>query len=131
MVSPNSYFLMGLEHECLTTTPHDPESAAVAVAEFMEIFGTQAPSVGSVGAGIHNGYGRVYTDCGLHLEFASSECSSPYILPLIVERQQILAARAVAKLQEQGLRLVIANTVGTMSGGIAWSRRATPRVICR
>jgi len=84
---------------------------SVAVEEFMRIFGSLAPSLGAVGAGVHNGYGRTYPDCGagLHIEFASSECSSPYILPLIVERQQILAARAVAKLQEQGLRLVLAN----------------------
>lgn len=103
-------FLMSTEQECLTATPHAPRNLDQALAAFFTAAGQVVPSMhGGGGGGFFNGYGRVYLDNGSHVELALCECDSPYLLPLVVERQQEVLARAVARLAADGHHLVLAN----------------------
>jgi tetratricopeptide (TPR) repeat protein len=118
-------FLMSVEHECLTVfrSQEDLKPDAKSVRRFLDYFREAAPSLRSP-AGIMNGYGLAYQDPTGHLEFAASECHSPYLLPTIVEQQQIVTARALRRLeQEAGLHLVLANI--TYSGTYRPGRSST------
>ncbi len=99
-------FFMSTELECLTCVPEEPERLSQALDGLLTCLSSLAPTVWGPG-GLFNGYGRVYVDCG-HLELAVAECHSPYVLPLLVERQQWLVRQASAHLAEQGTRLLIA-----------------------
>jgi len=103
-------FVVSVEQECLTIVDgaNDPLQLGRALFRFLQVLAKLAPSL-SCGAGIFNAYGRVYVDIGEHLEFAALECESSYLLPLLVERQQVLAARALRQLWDEGLRLRLAN----------------------
>jgi tetratricopeptide (TPR) repeat protein len=107
MDKPSSQFIISMETECLTAVPADPEATSRVMARFLERLGSEAPSLKGT-AGIFNGYAKVYCDCG-HIEIAVIECDSPYTVPLIFERLQILAARVVAELAAGGIALVLAN----------------------
>lgn len=103
-------FVLGVEQECMTVVEGASDAPGVApvLCRFLEVLAQLAPSL-PCGAGFFNAYGRVYVDCGEHLEFATLECESPYLLPLFVERQQVLAARALRRIESEGLRLRLAN----------------------
>ena len=102
-------FLFGIEEECLTTVVGDADGRRVplAVARFLSRMSELAPTLPGP-SGIMNPYGRVYEDCGSHVEMASAECDSPYELALLVERQHELVGRALARLEEEGLPLRLA-----------------------
>lgn len=106
-MTANSEFVMGTELECLTARPDNPDALSSAMPAFFRSFEKQSPSLPGDG-GVFNGYGRTYVDCG-HIELAIAECDSPYILSSVVERQMMLAARAVAELRERGIELLLAN----------------------
>lgn len=116
-------FVIGVEQECLTVLDGAPDPAALvrALRRFLQVLAGLAPSL-PCGAGFFNAYGRVYVDCGEHLEFAAPECESPYLVPLLVERQQALAARALGQLWSEGLRLRLANN---NHAGLLHERSAT------
>jgi len=101
-------FIMSTEFELLTSTPRANAKCMFAVRRLMEILASLAPSLSGV-TGLFNGYGRIYVDCGGHLELAIAECDSPYQLALIVERQQRLVAKALAQLRSEGHELLLAN----------------------
>ncbi len=104
-------FLMSVENECLTVFQgrEDFKPDPALVRQFLDFFREEAPSLRSP-SGVMNGYGLAYPDPTGHLEFAACECHSPYLLPTVVEQQQILTARALKRLErEAGLRLVLAN----------------------
>ncbi len=125
MPSLTDEFLMSVEHECLTVFlgQREPKPDPQAVRRFLDGFCEAAPSLRSP-AGIMNGYGLVYLDPTGHLEFAASECHSPYLLPTIVQQQQILTARVLRRLeQEAGLHLVLSNI--TYSGRYRPGRSST------
>ncbi len=112
-------FFMSTELECLTCVPEDPERLSQALDGLLMCLSSLAPTVLGSG-GLFNGYGRVYGDCG-HLELALAECHSPYVLPLIVERQQWLVRQAAARLAGQGTRILVAcnNHSGLLTRGCA------------
>ncbi|HUG92611.1 MAG TPA: proteasome accessory factor PafA2 family protein [Planctomycetaceae bacterium] len=105
-MSVNAEFVMSTELECLTAVPAAPESVGVAITELLGALANAAPSLPAV-SGVFNAYGRVYCDCG-HVELAMAECDSPYLLPLIVERQQQLVAAAVERVRNAGWPLLVA-----------------------
>ncbi len=107
MIPVNNEFMMSTELECLTTISDSEENRGPVFERFIETLSELAPSL-PCSSGIFNAYGRVYIDCG-HIELAASECSSPYDLPSIVDRQQCLVRQAVAKLQQDGVELLLAN----------------------
>lgn len=107
MDKPSSQFIVSIETECLTAVPADPEATSRIMACFLERLSREAPSL-KAASGMFNGYAKVYCDCG-HIELALIECDSPYTVPLIFERLQILAARVVAELEADGISLVLAN----------------------
>lgn len=102
-----SDFCFSTEEECLTATPHDPEGVAGAIEMCLSIGRKLAPSLPAV-SGYFNGYGRVYADCG-HIEMAAAECDDPYLLPLLIERQQCLMMQVVGEMARRGVDLVLAN----------------------
>jgi hypothetical protein len=102
-----SDFVMSTEMECLTAVTQSPHPEFV-VRRFLEIMASLAPSMPGR-SGFFNPYGRVYIDCNLHIELAACECASPYDLPNIVERQQMLAAQAIQQLSEEHQHLLLAN----------------------
>jgi hypothetical protein len=111
--------LMSVEQECLTVVRNAPPGVGFleVVARFLHALSRQAPSLpGS--SGLFNPYGRVYLD-GHHLEFAAAECSSPYDVPWLLERQQQLAALVTAELRHQGIDLLLAanNHSGALEPG--------------
>ena len=125
----NAGFVVGIEHECLTVM----EPTAVAKTEpkrkvlgatltkFFEVLATLAPAQGR-GTDLFNSYGRIYMDCGGHVELASIECHSPYVLPIVVETQQGLVRRAVEQSVADGyprLRLANNNHSGLLESGTA------------
>lgn len=107
MTSLKPDILIGVETECLTAVPRDPASLGEAIALFLDRLRHLAPSLRAYG-GLFNPYGKVYCDCG-HIELATIECDSPYTVPLIMERLEILAAQAVAQMAAQGVHFVLAN----------------------
>ena len=124
MDKPSSQFIVSIETECLTAVPADPEATGRIMARFLERLGRETPSLKGT-AGMFNGYAKVYCDCG-HVEIAVVECDSPYTVPLIFERLQILAARVVAELAAdagwQGVEWT------NLSAGIVALHRATKPV---
>ncbi|MGD9858057.1 MAG: proteasome accessory factor PafA2 family protein, partial [Planctomycetaceae bacterium] len=107
MIALNADFLMSTEEECLTSTPADPDVLPFALNKLFQILPHVAPSLpGPVG--FFNGYGRIYVDCE-HIELSMPETHSPYVLALIVERQQRVAAAARDQLAAQGYDLLLAN----------------------
>ena len=107
MVKVNGKFALSVEIECLTATPDSPRSRESAISRFMQVLQELVPSLPAP-AGIFTGYAKVYRDVG-HVEIAVIECDSPYALPAVVERIQILAARAVDQLGVEGINLLLAN----------------------
>ncbi len=109
MVKPGSQFLFGIESECLTALPDRPGEAELFALRLLKYLAKQAPSIRST-QGYFNGYAKFYFDVG-HIELATVECDSPYLLPSIVERIEILVGRALKVLGEceDGVRLVLAN----------------------
>jgi hypothetical protein len=104
-------FVLGAEQEFLTLVDgsDDPLTVPAALREFLDRMAQSAPSLPGP-QGFFNPYGRVYVDCGMHLEFASSECASPFELVRAVEQQEQLAARALAaRRAEGGKRVALAN----------------------
>lgn len=98
--------IVSTELECLTTTLGSADRRP-AYGKFLDNLSKQSPSL-PCSSGIFNFFGRVYIDCG-HVEVAASECASPYDLPLILECQQDLMRLAIAQLQQEGTRLLLAN----------------------
>ena len=107
MVKVNGKFALSIEIECLTATPDNPRSREPAISRFIQALRGLAPSL-AAGAGIFNGYAKVYRDVG-HIEIAVIECDSPYLLTSVTERIQLLAARAVDQLRTDGINLLLAN----------------------
>ena len=107
MSSPNADFLMSTELECLTCTPDAPEHVAPAMEELLRTMAELVPTLPGPG-GIFNGYGRAYVDSG-HIELSMAECHSPYVLPLVVERQQAVVSRAREQMAARGINLLLAN----------------------
>src|SRR3954470_1637806 len=88
MSRANAEFVMGLENECLTAVEDDPDARSrnLALGAFLGGMSRLAPSLPGP-SGMFNGYGRVYLDLNRHLELASAECDSPFLLADLVERQ--------------------------------------------
>ena len=119
-------FLFSTEEECLTSLPDDPSRTGVATGRFLSIVRRLAPSLPGP-SGYFNSYGRVYADSG-HIELAAMECDDPYLLPIVIEQQHRLAARAVAQMSEEGLHFILANNnhSGLLSEGCpVWGRMKT------
>jgi proteasome accessory factor A len=111
MRDSNPQFLMGLEQEFLTVLDRPTASVTVemAIRRLFKEMEQRAPSLpGS--SGFFNGYGRVYVDTGSHVEFASSECDSPYQLAQMIEQQLRVASEALETLAREGIHVVLANT---------------------
>jgi hypothetical protein len=115
----SNQFLFSTEEETLTATPESPTQVGAAAETFLSIGRRLVPSL-SAASGYFNGYGRVYIDSG-HIELAAAECDDPYLLPIVVEKQHRLAARAVSQMAADGQRLVLANNnhSGLLSDGCA------------
>ena len=103
-------FLHSIEQECMTTVAGTDDVALVdhALRLFLKRLAEVAPSLQCCG-GLFNGYGRVYVDCGGHLELAAIECDSPYFLALAVEAQNVLVGKALAVVEAEGAPLRLAN----------------------
>lgn len=104
--------LMSSDFECLTAVEGDCDCEAngVAAQAFVRAVGRLVPSLPGP-SGIFSAYGRVYIECGDHVELALRECSSPYEFALVVEQVNQLAAQATTALAEQGTRLLLTNNV--------------------
>ncbi len=105
-MTPSSQFVMSIENECLTAVLTD-RGGGSATERLFDAMRSLAPTLPAT-AGIFNGYGRVYVDCG-HIETAACECDSPYALVSVIESQQRLLAKAVAQLAAEGRCVVLAN----------------------
>lgn len=105
MAAPSADFIMSIEQECLTcvleTQPERPDC-------FSELFRALARAVPTLSgpSGLFTPYGRMYLDSG-HIELAMIECHSPYVLPLVIERQFHVVAQAVAELNRSGTKLLV------------------------
>ncbi len=112
MPVPSSDFVMSIEEECLTavagSSTENVEKVAAVLAECLGEMSRSAPSLPGL-AGFFNTYGRAYADINNHFELAAAECDSPYLVPLLVERQHRIAAQAVQHLKEKGKTLILAN----------------------
>ncbi|MCU0960158.1 MAG: proteasome accessory factor PafA2 family protein [Pirellulaceae bacterium] len=108
MADPQTAFVFGVETECLTAVPDEPDRVGEAITRFLDVLARQTPSLPARNGGVFTTYGRFYCDCG-HIEIAGIECDSPYTVPLIMERLHTLAAEAVRLLAADGLKLVLAN----------------------
>lgn len=112
MRAPSDDHVMSIEEECLTAVAGADAKSGIEVAhalsELLKEMANCGPSLPSR-SGFFNGYGRAYIDTNLHFELAAAECDSPYVVPLIVERQHRLAARAVERVKAKGKRLILAN----------------------
>jgi len=107
MCPAKSDFAFGVEMECLTVVPECHLDKETVIHNFFANLAKQAPSLGAY-RGVFNAYGRCYFDVG-HVELATSECASPYVLPSIVDRIQAVAARSVAALERSGTPMILAN----------------------
>jgi len=103
-------FLHSIEQECMTTVAGTDDVARIdrALGQFLTAMAGVAPSLHG-GGGLFNGYGRVYVDCGGHLELAAIECDSPYFLARAVEAQHVLVGKALGVLEAEGVPLRLAN----------------------
>ena len=103
----NADTIVSTELECLTCVLETTPECSSPVGELFRLMKEFAPTLPGP-SGHFNPYGRVYVDSG-HVELGMCECRSPYMLPLIVERQQNVIAKALAKMAEGGVRLLLAN----------------------
>lgn len=117
MSNAESEFAFGVEMECLTVVAESRFEKELTISHFFTNLATQAPSLPTY-RGFFNAYGRCYFDVG-HVELATSECASPYMLPSIVDRIQTVAVRAVEALRQSHERIVLANNnhSGLLSDG--------------
>jgi hypothetical protein len=101
-------FLMSIDAECLTAVPEPcgAGSRATILQSLLDEIAGLAPSLPGP-SGLFTGYGRIYIDAG-HVELAAAECTSPYEVPLMLERLQILAARGAERLRNQGVEVLLA-----------------------
>jgi hypothetical protein len=106
MAAISSDFIMSTEQECLTCVLQTPADRPDAIGELFREMYRQAPTLPGP-SGLFNAYGRAYLDSG-HVELAMIECHSPYVLPLVIERQFHVVGSAVKQLGQQGMRLLIA-----------------------
>lgn len=100
-------FMMSTELECLTVLLNGASDGHRVLHRFFRVLSGLAPTLPAT-SGIFNPYGRVYMDCG-HVELAMCECSSPYDLASVVERQLLLVRQAVERLASEGTQLLLAN----------------------
>ena len=102
-------FLCGIELECQSFVEDGPagKPEGQALDRLLNAHYSAAPALRGR-TGFFNAYGRVYLDWG-HYELATAECSSPYDVPSVLERQELLLAGVLAKLRRENLRLRIAN----------------------
>ena len=107
MLTINPDTVVSTELECLTCVLKTTPDCASPVGELFRVMKEFAPTLPGP-SGNHNAYGRVYVDSG-HVELGMCECRSPYMLPLIIERQQNVIAQALSKMAEGGVRLLLAN----------------------
>ncbi len=117
-MTPTTDFYMGTELECLTCVPECPDQVSMAIGKLLDQLAGLAPSIDGP-SGLFNAYGRIYPDCG-HIELAICECDSPYLVPILVERQQLLVREAAARVAaEDGIQLLIAcnNHSGVLQRG--------------
>jgi hypothetical protein len=102
--------LVSIEEECLTVVEgqcQDSPDPGI-IRALLDCITRIVPSLPST-TGVADGYGIIYPDIG-HLELAACECDSPYLLPTVVEQQQLIVREAVNRLkQEQNIRLILAN----------------------
>lgn len=109
MRDPGPSFLCGVELECqayLDGGPGEPTSRR-ALELLLDEHYRGAPALRARN-GFFNAYGRVYLDWG-HYELASAECASPYDVPGVLERQEMLLGRALARLRRAGVCLRLSN----------------------
>jgi proteasome accessory factor A len=106
---PGADFIVSTELECMVTI-EGGEHAGSELSALERLIGELARLAPSLygPAGLFNGYGRVYVDCG-HLELAACECATPYELVSVLERLQRLVARALSKVRAAGIPLRLAN----------------------
>jgi len=105
----SNQFLVSTELECQSYL-HDQENredARAAISAFLSRLPREIPCLPAE-SGWFTPYGRVYCDCG-HVELAAIECDSPYQLPSILERMQLVCRRVIAGLDGLGGRLRLAN----------------------
>lgn len=117
MAAPSADFIMSTEQECLTCVLESPPERADCFGELFRTISRNVPTLPGP-SGIFTPYGRAYLDSG-HLELAMIECHSPYVLPLVIERQYHVVGRAVAELAQNGMKLLIAgnNHSGVLAPG--------------
>lgn len=106
--SPDQY-VVSTELECQTWLEgkENPAATMEAVSRFFDQFPHVIPCLPGEG-GYFTPYGRVYPDCG-HVELAVIECDSPYLLPSILERFQLVCREVIDGLEGPGGRLRLAN----------------------
>jgi hypothetical protein len=112
-------FLLSTDAECLTAVPnHDGAAGRAAILQALldEIAGLVHCLPGP--SGLFTGYGRVYVDAG-HIELAVAECTSPYEVPLMLERLQMPATRGAERLRNRGIDVLLATCThgGRLSAG--------------
>lgn len=105
-MTPSTQFVMSIENECLTVV-RAARGGGSAIDRLFDVMRSLAPTLPAT-AGIFNGYGRIYLDCG-HVEMAACEADSPFSLVSVIESQQRLLAKAVAQLAAEGRHVMLAN----------------------
>lgn len=119
MSAPSADFIVSTEQECLTCLLDPPAPQHDPFGEFFRTMPTMAPALPGP-SGVFNTYGRTYLDSG-HIELALIECHSPYVLPLVIERQYHIVARTLEDMAARGIRMLIAgnNHSGLLQPGCA------------
>lgn len=102
-------FLCGVELECQAYFDECPGELTPrrALERLLDEHYHSAPALRGRN-GFFNAYGRAYLDWG-HYELASAECASPYDVPGVLERQEILLGGALARLRRTGVCLRLSN----------------------
>ena len=108
MTNSKSRYVVSTELECQTWLrgDGDPVNTMEAVSKFLQRFPEVIPCLPGE-TGWFTPYGRVYCDCS-HIELAAIECDSPYLLPSILERFQLVCREVIAGLEDPGYRLRLA-----------------------
>ena len=111
-------FVLSIEQECHSILENESRErdgdfrerlgTAPTLGAFFERLREIAPTLAGPG-GLFTPYGRLYMDCGDHLELAAIECDDPYLLAVVCERQQVLVSRVVKRLASEGHELWLAN----------------------
>lgn len=102
--------VMGVKTEFLTALQYGAKARlehSNAVAELLAEHASLSPSLPGP-SGTFNGYGRLYAD-GMHVETATAECSDPFGLVAMQERQELLLASATFRLHDRGIELMLSN----------------------